>query len=105
MAQPEVVYEEKDDLYELVAVSRTRSKGYFLIDVGECHDHRSALRAAPNRPAEPAKVIAPRIDEQEYYVDHAGRPSSYIRANDTGRNFRLVIGAGRRVPAGPTGRS
>ncbi len=42
-----------------------------------------------SRPQEPAKVIAPRIDEQEYSVDHVGS-IFLIRTNDKGRTFRLV---------------
>jgi oligopeptidase B len=34
-------------------------------------------------------VIAPRMDEQEYYVDHRDG-LFYIRVNDTGKNFRVV---------------
>src|SRR6185312_15528543 len=34
-------------------------------------------------------VIAPRVDEQEYYVDHRDG-LFYIRTNDTGKNFRVV---------------
>ncbi len=35
------------------------------------------------------RVVAPRIHEQEYDVDHSGA-FFYIRTNDSGRNFRLV---------------
>ena len=44
VASPEVVFEEKDDLYDLT-VSRTRSKGYFLLICGERDDDRGALCA------------------------------------------------------------
>jgi oligopeptidase B len=85
--KPEVVYEEKDDLYDL-GISRTRSKGYFLIQSESATT--SEIRYVPaNRPAETAKVIAPRIDEQEYSVDHVGS-TFLIRTNDKGRTFRLV---------------
>ena len=84
---PEVIYEEKDDLYEL-GVSRTRSKGYILVESESATT--SEVRYIPAaRASEPARVIAPRIDEQEYSVEHAGR-RFYIRTNDAGRTFRLV---------------
>src|SRR5262249_53878756 len=34
-------------------------------------------------------VVAPRVHEQEYDVDHHGE-HFWIRVNDTGRNFRIV---------------
>ena len=34
-------------------------------------------------------MIAPRDDEQEYYVDHR-HGLFYIRTNDLGKNFRVV---------------
>jgi len=85
--KPEVVFEEKDDLYDLT-VSRTRSKGYFLL-TSESATTTEVRYVPANRPTEPAKVIAPRIDEQEYAVDHAGSVF-LIRTNDQGRTFRLV---------------
>ncbi len=85
--KPEVVFEEKDDLYEL-GVTRTRSKAYFLIESSSATT--TEVRYVPaNRPQEPAKVIAPRVDEQEYSVDHAGS-AFLILTNDKGRTFRLV---------------
>jgi oligopeptidase B len=85
--KPEVVFEEKDDLYDLT-VSRTRSKGYFLL-TSESATTTEVRYVPANQPADTARVIAPRIDEQEYEVDHAGNVF-LIRANDKGRTFRLV---------------
>ena len=34
-------------------------------------------------------MIAPRMTDQEYDVDHRGS-RFYVRVNDRGRNFRLV---------------
>ena len=97
-----MVYEEKDDLYDL-AVSRTRSKGYFLL-TSESATTTEVRYVPANRPTEPAKVIAPRIDEQEYEVDHAGSVF-LIRANDKGRTFRLVSAPVTSPGQGTTGRS
>ncbi len=84
---PEVVFEEKDELYEL-GVSRTRSKAYFLIE-SESATTTEVRYVPANRPMDAPKVIAPRIDEQEYAVDHFGS-TFLIRTNDKGRTFRLV---------------
>jgi oligopeptidase B len=85
--KPEVVYEEQDDRYEL-GVDRTRSKAYILVESESATT--SEVRYVPAaRASTPARVIAPRIDDQEYAVDHAG-DRFYIRTNDKGRTFRLV---------------
>src|SRR5262249_54310970 len=44
------------------------------------------------------RLVAPRIHEQEYDVDHHGE-HFWIRVNDTGRNFRLA-----RAPVSSPGR-
>jgi oligopeptidase B len=44
---------------------------------------------AADTPAADFKLIAPRLDDQEYYPEHRDG-ILYIRTNDTGRNFRLV---------------
>ncbi len=85
--KPEVVYEEKDDLYEL-GLNRTRSKGYFLL-TSESATTTEVRYVPADRPLEAARVIAPRVDEQEYHVDHVGK-RFLIRTNDKGRTFRLV---------------
>jgi oligopeptidase B len=83
----EMVYEEMDDLYEL-GLGRTRSKAYFLITSASATT--SEVRYIPaDQPSAPARVIAPRVEEHEYDVDHAG-DRFYIRTNDKGRTFRLV---------------
>ena len=38
-------------------------------------------------------MIAPRMDDQEYSVDHR-EGLFYIRVNDTGKNFRVVTRPG-----------
>ena len=35
------------------------------------------------------KLIAPRVHGREYYLDHCGN-QFWIRANDRGKNYRLV---------------
>ncbi len=81
------VYEDKDELYE-VGLSRTRSKAYILLSSESATTSEMSYIPAA-KPATPARVIAPRKDEQEYSVDHEGS-TFYIRVNDTGRTFRLV---------------
>ena len=82
-----LVYEEKDERFNL-GVGRTRDRQFLLMEAGshttnECH----ILSAAD--PSGTFRLIAPRLDEQEYYPEHRDG-LLYIRTNDAGKNFRLV---------------
>ena len=81
------MFEEPDERFN-VGVGRTRDRKYLLLECGshitsECHYLEAKAPTAAFR------LIAPRITDQEYDVDHrAGL--FYIRVNDTGKNFRVV---------------
>jgi oligopeptidase B len=92
----ELVYEEKDEAFN-VAVGRTRSRRYLILGVGS-HTTAEALYLPADEPRGEWKLLAPRIAEQEYDVDHHGE-HFYVRVNDRGRNFRLV-----RAPLASPGR-
>jgi oligopeptidase B len=82
-----LVYEEPDQRFT-VSVFRTRSDKYLLLDVSS--HTTSEMRFLPaDRPTAVWTLVAPRIADQEYYIDHHG-DRFFIRTNDTGRNFRLV---------------
>ena len=82
-----VVYEEKDERFDLGAY-KTRSQEYIFLVSGS-HTTTEARYLAANHPMDEWKVIEPRKQGVEYYPDHNG-DAFYIRVNDTGRNFRLV---------------
>ncbi len=83
----DLLYEEKDELYRIFA-GRTRSKGYII--VGAASSTTSEMRYLPaNNPTSELKLILPRKEGHEYYVDH-NSDKFYIRTNDKGKNFRLV---------------
>jgi oligopeptidase B len=83
----ELLYEEKDELYDL-GIGRSRSKAYiFLISLSKLTTEARYLAA--DRPNDSFRVIAPREGEHQYFPDHHGK-HFYIRTNDKGRNFRLV---------------
>ena len=82
-----VVYEDPDERFDL-GVFRTRSHEYLVMESGS-HTTSEARFVSANQPEGEWKVIAPRVQDQEYYVDHHG-DQFLIRANDKGRNFRLV---------------
>ena len=94
-AEPDpVVYEEKDEAFEVEA-QKTRSRAYiFLISASSTTSEARYIPA--DQPMAEFKVLEPRKHGVEYYPDHNG-DSFYIRVNDTGRNFRLVRSEERRV--------
>ncbi len=82
-----LIYHESDERFN-VGVGRTRDRRYILL---ESRSHTtSEYRFLPaSRPTAEFTLIAPRVDEQEYYPDHRDG-LFYLRTNDTTRNFRLV---------------
>ncbi len=81
------VFVEPDERFN-VGIGRSRDRKYLFIECGshttsECH----YLEA--NTPTAAFRLIAPRIADQEYDVDHRAN-LFYIRVNDTGKNFRVV---------------
>jgi oligopeptidase B len=86
-AADELIYEEEDERFH-VGCTRTRSRRYLLLTADSATTSEVRFLAA-DRPEEEWRVIAPRIQGQEYAVDHHG-DRFFVRVNDTGRNFRLV---------------
>lgn len=86
-AQRQLLYEEKDELYNIHA-GRTRSRGYIFLFITS--STTSEVRYLPaGLPKSELKLMLARQEGHEYYPDHHGK-FFYIRTNDTGRNFRLV---------------
>src|SRR5271163_1297580 len=93
-AQDVVVYEEKDERFNL-GVGKTRDGKYLLMEAGS-HTTSECRFLAADSPHGEFRMIAPRIDDQEYSVDHRDG-LFYIRTNDVGKNFRVVT-AGVEAP-------
>jgi oligopeptidase B len=85
--QDELLYEETDELYN-VYTGKTRSKG-FIVVVSASSTTSEARYLSADRPGENLKLLLPRQENHEYYLDHLG-DDFYIRTNDQGKNFRLV---------------
>jgi oligopeptidase B len=83
----ELVYEEKDERFE-IGVEKTRSRKYLLL-LSSSHTTSEARYLDANTPAGEWKLMVPREQGVEYYPDHLG-DKFYIRSNDKGRTFRLV---------------
>ncbi|WP_348266309.1 S9 family peptidase [Edaphobacter paludis] len=86
-ADDALVYEERDERFNL-GVGKTRDGKYLLMEAGS-HTTNECSYLSADTPGGVFLVIAPRLDEQEYYVDHRDG-LFYIRTNDTGKNFRVV---------------
>ncbi len=83
----DLVYEEKDEAFN-IGVGRTRSREYLVLGLGS-HTTSEARFLRADDPGGEWRLVAPRIPEQEYDLDHRG-DVFWIRSNDHGRNFRLV---------------
>jgi oligopeptidase B len=82
-----LVYEEGDEAFN-IGVGRTRSGSYLVLGIGS-HTTSEARFLRADAPEADWRLVAPRVAEQEYEIDHHG-DRFYIRVNDTGRNFRLA---------------
>jgi oligopeptidase B len=86
-AKDDLIYEEKDERFD-IGVAKARSGKYlFLESASHTTSEFRYLDAAA--PAGEWKLIEPRAQDIEYYPSHLG-DQFYIRSNDKGRNFRLV---------------
>jgi oligopeptidase B len=83
-----LILEEPDERFNL-GVALTRDRKYVLVESGS-HTTIEYRFVRADKPAAELTLIAPRIEEQEYYVDHRDG-LFYIRTNDTTRGFRLVV--------------
>lgn len=84
----DLLYEEKDERFD-VFVNKSRDRQVLFIQ--SASHTTSEVRYLPaGQPTAEPKLIAPREQDHEYEVDH--RPGEFwIRTNDKGRNFRLVV--------------
>jgi len=94
VANDVIVYEEKDERFNL-GVGKTRDGKYLLMEAGS-HTTSECRFLEADSPHGEFRMIAPRIDDQEYSVDHRDG-LFYIRTNDVGKNFRVVT-AGVEAP-------
>jgi oligopeptidase B len=90
-----LLYEERDERFHL-EVERTRSGSFLLLTIAS-HTASEVRFLLADKPAADFRLIAPREDEHEYYVDHHPETDGestggifFIRTNSGGRTFRLV---------------
>ena len=86
-SQDVLVYEDEDERFNL-EVSRTLSREYLLLTAAS-HISSEVRFTRAGEPTSEWTLLAPQVDNLEYYVDHRG-DTFYIRTNDTARTFRVV---------------
>jgi len=82
-----LLFTEADELFSL-EVTRTRSSAYVCV-LSQSRTTSEVRYLPAEKPFEELKLLLPRKEGHEYYVDHRGN-SFLIRTNDHGKNFRLV---------------
>ena len=82
-----LIYQDDDERFNLGA-GRTRD-GEFVVMESSSHITTESWALRANDPTGTFTLISPRVDDQEYSIDHR-KGLWFIRTNDKGRNFRLV---------------
>ena len=82
-----VIYEEKDDLYDLFAYRSRSGDWIFIGSESKTTTEFQTIKASDPNAA--PKLMVARKENLKYYPDHRG-DRFYIRANDTGINYRIV---------------
>jgi oligopeptidase B len=82
-----LLFEEPDERFNIGA-GKTRDRNFLMLEIASHTTSETRFTSATN-PAAEWTLLEPRRDNIEYYADHRDG-LFYIRANDTGRNFRLV---------------
>jgi oligopeptidase B len=82
-----IVLHEEDERFN-IGIGKTRDGQYLMIEAGSHTTNEYRFLEASN-PTGDFRLIAPRLDDQEYYPNHR-QGLFYIRVNDTGKNFRVV---------------
>jgi oligopeptidase B len=86
-ADDPLVYEEKDELYDLYGDRSLSGDWIFMTSDSKTATEVRAI-SAKDPTAEP-RVIVPRKEDLKYYLDHRG-DRFYILTNDAGINYRVV---------------
>ncbi len=82
--------DEEDERFNL-GVGKSRDGQYVFLEAGS-HTSSETWFLDAARPGDAFTLIAERIEDQEYSVDHRDG-LFYLRVNDTGKSFRVVTAA------------
>ncbi|MFL6539579.1 MAG: oligopeptidase B, partial [Chthoniobacterales bacterium] len=85
--KPSMLYEEKDELFN-IEVGRSRDRQILFLGIGSSRTTEFRFVAA-DKPTGEWQVLAPRRNEIKYFPEHRG-DLFYIRTNDGAKEFRVV---------------
>jgi oligopeptidase B len=85
--KPELIFEEKDELYD-VGLQKTRDQKYLLLDIRSTDTWETRLLSADD-PKGTFRVVLPRQKGHKYEVDHR-EGLLYLRTNRGAKNFKIV---------------
>ena len=85
--KPELLFEEKDELYE-IGLERTRDKKYLVLEITSTDTWEMRYLDATD-PSKEFKVVLPREKGHKYNLEHRDG-LFYIRTNRGAKNFRAV---------------
>jgi oligopeptidase B len=83
----ELLYEEKDELYDLGAY-RTRDRALIVLQ-SESKTTADARYIPADKPMAALKLVLPRESDHKYFIDHRG-DLLYVRTNKGAKNYRLM---------------
>lgn len=86
-SRPELLYEEKDELYDIEA-DRTKDKKYLLLNIRSTDTWETRFLDSAT-PSGEFKVVLPREKGHKYEVEHRNG-LFYIRTNKDAKNFRVM---------------
>jgi len=81
------IFHEEDERFNL-GVGRTTDRNYILLESGS-HTTNEIHFLSASEPESEFKLFAPRVDDEEYHVDHRNG-FFYIRTNRDAEQFRLM---------------
>ncbi|HTV10113.1 MAG TPA: S9 family peptidase [Candidatus Aquilonibacter sp.] len=90
------VFREPDERFNL-GIGRTRDRRYLILGIGS-HTTSENWFLDAREPASEFRLIAPRVDDEEYHVDHRDG-FFYIRSNRDAERFKLL-----KAPVSAAGR-
>ncbi|QMV17843.1 prolyl oligopeptidase family serine peptidase [Granulicella sp. 5B5] len=88
-SSPVEVFHEQDERFNL-GVGRTRDREYILLDIGSHTTSETWYMPSANARLDQFRLFAPRIDDEEYDIDHRNG-SWFIRTNHEAEQFRLMV--------------
>ncbi|MFL6211866.1 MAG: S9 family peptidase [Pyrinomonadaceae bacterium] len=85
--QSELLYEEKDELYDIGAY-RTRDRALIVLQ-SESKTTADARYIPADKPMSALKLVLSRENDHKYFIDHRG-DLLYVRTNKNAKNYRLM---------------